>query len=403
MSTEIKTEDLIQAVEKSLEQAIEKYDGQVKDSLSAANETRDEVRALAEKHASLVEQSESLAAKFGEFEQNVTTRMSGGGAREESWGEKLAGDEGLGKMLAGAKHATVNVKNTILGEGGSPQDPVDTIVQADRLPGIVPGAFRALTVLDVVPMGATGSNQIEYTRENTWTNSAAETAEAGSKPESTLTFQLISDPVRTIAHWLKLSKQVLDDAPALQSYVDRRLRHGLRQRLETQILTGNGTSPNIAGLSASGRNTAFTPDSGDNQFDSLNKAKYAVWGADYMPNAIFLNPADWGAIERIKTGISGDNSYLAGDGGALAYVNNGMQPLLWGLPVIPSNAVASGKFYLLDTNAIQMFMRQGATVEMYEQDDTNVQQNLITVRAELRGALAVFHPLAVRYGDLVVS
>lgn len=398
--SEIKSEDLIQAVEKSLEQAIEKYDGQVKESKAAANEVRDEVRALAEKHSTLVEQSESLAAKFQEFEQNVATRMSGGGAREESWGEKLAGDEGLGKMLAGAKHATVQVKNTILGEGGSPQDPVDTIVPTDRLPGIVPGAFRALTVLDVVPMGATGSNQIEYTRENAWTNNAAETAEGGSKPQSSLTFQLISDPVRTIAHWLKLSKQVLDDAPALQSYVDRRLRHGLRQRLETQILTGNGTSPNIEGLSASGRHTAFTPTSGENQFDSVNRAKYAVWAADYMPNAIFINPSDWGAIERIKTGVSGDNSYLAGDGGALAYVNNGIQPLLWGLPVIPSNAVTAGKFYLLDTNAIQMFMRQGATVEMFEQDDTNVQQNLITVRAELRGALAVFHPLAVRYGDL---
>lgn len=402
MSDEIKLKDVIDSVEKQIDQALQKYDGQVAESKTAANEVRDEVKALAEKHASLVEQSEGLAAKFGEFEQNVATRMSGGKQREESWGEKMAGDEGLGKMLGGAKSARIDVKNTILGEGGSPQDPVDTIVPADRLPGIVPGAFRQLSVLDVIPMGATGSNQIEYTRENTYTNAAAETAEAGSKPESTLTFQMISDPVRTIAHWLKLSKQVLDDAPALQSYVDRRLRHGVRQKLETQILTGNGTSPNIAGLSASGRHTAFTPTSGDNQFDSVNRAKYAVWAADYVPNAIFINPADWGAIERTKTGISNDNSYLAGDGGALAYVNNGMQPLLWGLPVIPSNAVASGKFYLLDTNAVQMFMRQGATVEMYEQDDTNVQQNLITVRAELRGALAVFHPLAVRYGDLTV-
>lgn len=403
MTTEVKLQDVIDAVEKQIDTAIAKYDGQVAESKSAANEVRDEVRALAEKHASLVEQSEGLAAKFDEFEQNVSTRMSGGSQRELSWGEKLAGDEGLGKMLGGAKHARIEVKNTILGEGGSPQDPVDTIVPADRLPGIVPGAFRQLSVLDVIPMGATGSNQIEYTRENTWTNSSAETAEGGSKPESTLTFQLVSDPVRTIAHWLKLSKQVMDDAPALQSYVDRRLRHGIRQKLETQILTGNGTSPNIEGLSASGRHTAFTPTSGENQFDSVNRAKYAVYGADYVPNAIFINPADWGAIERIKTGISSDNSYLAGDGGALAYVNNGLQPLLWGLPVIPSNAVGSGKFYLLDTNAVQMFMRQGATVEMFEQDDTNVQQNLITVRAELRGALAVFHPLAVRYGDLVVA
>lgn len=400
MSTEIKTEDLIQAVEKSLETAIEKYDGQVQESKAAANEVRDEVRALAAKHKELVESSEGLAAKFQEFEQNAATRMSGKGAREESWGQKLAGEEGLGKMLAGAKHATIQVKNTILGEGGSPQDPVDTIVPADRFPGIVPGAFRQLTVLDAIPMGATGSNQIEYTRENVFTNNAAETAEGGSKPQSVNTFQLISDPVRTIAHWLKLSKQVLDDAPALQSYVDRRLRHGLRQRLETQILTGNGTSPNIEGLSASGRHTAFTPTSGENQFESLNRAKYAVAGADYMANAIFINPADWGAMERLKTGITNDDSFLASDGAAMSYVNNGLQPMIWGLPVIASNAVTSGKFYLLDTNAIQMFMRQGATVEMFEQDDTNVQQNLITVRAELRGALAVFHPLAVRYGDL---
>lgn len=398
--TDINTETLIKSVESALDSAVERYEGQVKESKTAANEVRDEVKSLAEKHADLVKQSESLSAKFQEFEQTALTSMKGGDQREPSWGQKMVDSEQFKTMLAGGKHARIEVKNTIIGEGGSPQDPVDTLVAADRLPGIIPGAFRQLSVLDVVPMGSTSSNSIEYTRDSSWTNDAAETAEAGTKPESDLSFTLESDPVRTIAHFIKASRQVLDDAPALQSYIDRRLRHGLRQRLESQILTGNGTSPNIEGLTASGRHTAFTPTSGENGLDSINRAKYAVIGADFMANTVFVNPADWGAIERLKAGSG--NEYAAANGNAVGYINNGLQPTVWGMPVVANNNVTEGKFFVLDVNAMMLMMRQGAVVEMFEQDGTNAQQNLVTIRAEMRCALAVFQPTAIRYGDLTV-
>jgi len=292
----------------------------------------------------------------------------------------------------------VEVKNTIIGEGGSPQNPVDTIVAPDRREGIVPGAFRALNVLDVVPMGSTSSNQVHYTQENAFTNSAAERAEGVAKPESTLTFKLVEEPVRTIAHFIKLSKQVLDDAPALEGYVNRRLSHGVRNRLEFQILRGNGTSPNLAGLSASGNNTAFTPATGDSELDSLNKAKYATIGADFMANTVFINPADWGKIERAK--ITG-GAYVLGDGAAITYVANGMIPRVWGMNVVMSNNVEAGKFYVLDINAIEMMLRQAVTVEMgFVNDDFT--KNLFTLRAEMRGALAVYQPTAVRFGNLTL-
>ena len=397
--SEIKTEDLISAVEKSLDQAIEKYDAQVQESKSAANEVRDEVKALAEKHSELVKESEGLAAKFQEFEQNALTTIKGGDGKSETWGKRFIDSDAYAKYLTGdTDRARIEVKNTILGEGGSPQDPINTIVPEDRLAGIVPGAFRPLNLLDFVPMGATNSNQIQYTRENTYTNAAAERAEGTSKAESTLTFELIDEPVRTIAHWLKLSKQVLDDAPALESYVDRRLRHGVRQRLGTQIVVGNGTSPNISGLDQTGRHTDFTPSSGDTQFESINRAKYAVIASDYVANAVLMNPADFGAMERVRTTSGGE--FLAGSGAGLTYINNGLTPIVWGLPVVVSNAVTEGEFFVFDSSAMQLFMRQGAVVEMFEQDDTNVQSNLVTVRAELRAALAVFQPGAIQYGDL---
>jgi HK97 family phage major capsid protein len=292
----------------------------------------------------------------------------------------------------------IEVKNTIIGEGGSPQNPVDTIVAPDRRDGIVPGAFRALSVLDVVPMGSTSSNQVHYTQELAFTNNAAERAEGVAKPESSLTFQLIEEPVRTIAHFIKMSKQVLDDAPALEGYVNRRLSHGVRNRLEFQILRGNGTSPNLAGLSASGNHTEFTPATGDTALDSLNKAKYAAIGADFMADTIFMNPASWGAIERAK--VTG-GAYVLGDGAAITYVASGMIPRVWGMNVVLSNNVESGKFYVLDVNAIEMMLRQAVTVEMgFVNDDFT--KNLFTLRAEMRGALAVYQPTAVRYGSLTL-
>lgn len=400
--TDVNTEALIKSVEGALDSAIERYEGQLNESKSAANEVRDEVKALAEKHSNLVKQSESLAERFREFEQTALTGMKGAGEPVQTWGQKLISSDSFDAFLKGSsQRARIEVKNTILGEAGSPQDPTNVLVPEDRLPGIVPGAFRQLTVLDFIPTGATNSNQIQYTREASWTNDSAETAESGTKPESDLTFELVDEPVRTIAHIIKLSKQVLDDAPALQSYVDRRLRHGIRQRLESQILSGNGTSPNIAGLDQTGRHTDFTPESAENEFDAINRAKYAVIGADYMPNVVFLNPEDWGKMERLKR-ASGDQAYVAGDGAALSYIQNGLTPVVWGMPVVASNAVTAGEFFVMDSNAVQLFMRQAATVEMFEQDEDNVQKNLITVRAELRAALACFTPTAVRYGDLTV-
>ena len=401
MSNENELDTAVKAVETKLETALEKYEGQVKDAGSAANEARDAVKKLSEDYASVSEKSAEYAERIKELEQKASEGFRGDEKAYTTWGSDFVKSGAFQAYKDGQSgKAKLDVKNTILGEGGDPQDPENTLVQEDRLPGIVPGAFRALSILDFVPMGATNSNQIQYTRENAWTNNSAETAEAALKPESDLTFELVDDPVRTIAHFLRVSKQVLDDAPALQSYIDRRLRHGIQRRLQDQILSGDGTSPNISGLSDTGRHTAFTAEDGDTQFDSLNRAKYAVIAADYDPNFIFLNPADWGAMERIK---ASDDHYIAGQGNALSYINNGLTPTIWGLPVVANNSVPEGQFFLGDANAMQLFMRQGATVEMFEQDEDNVTHNLVTVRAELRGALAVFTPAAIQYGDLLFS
>lgn len=345
---------------------------------------------------------EEQEARVLEMEQN----SAGGGGGEEpvlSLGQSIVGADAFNEFHKGPNaKARFDVQlNTIIGESGSPQEPDSVIVTPDRLSGIVPGAFRALNLLDALPMGRTSANQVEYSRELAFTNNAAEAAEAATKAESVLTFEQVNEPVRTIAHFIKASKQVLDDAPLLASYIDLRLRHGVRNRLQTQIAAGNGTAPNLAGLSDTTRSAAYTPATGDNAFDTLSKAKVAVIGAEYEPDFIVLNPIDWGVMERTKISSS-DDRYLAAAQDAMSSIANGMIPTIWGLPVITSNAVTSGKFHMLSRASLMLALRQDAVVEMFEQDGDNVTENLVTIRAEMRAALISYAPAANRYGSLTL-
>ena len=379
-----------------------KYEAEVKANGKATSDTTESLKKVSAEFAELSEKNDSLGIELNELAQKLSAGFDSTGKKVKTVGKQIIDSDNFAEYQKGnINKMTLSVKNTILTESGSPQDPDHNLVQEDRLLGIVPLAFRSLNVLDIIPMGTTTSDTIKYGKESSFTNNATETAQGGAKTESVIEYTSQEDFVRTIPTFLKVSKQALDDAPMLESSINARLGHMIKHKAQQQILTGNGTSPNIAGLSATGNFTAFTPTSGDLATDSINKAKYAVIGADYEANVVIMNPADFGAIERLKTNGT-DNSYAFGGGSALTYVNNGLQPLIWGLPVVLSNDVTSGKFYVMDRFACQLFMREALKIEIFEQDEDNVQKNLLTIRAEARMAFAVYANAPVRYGDLLV-
>jgi HK97 family phage major capsid protein len=390
----METLEIVKGVQASMEK-MDAHNKEVLASLQESTKNNGEMSkdALAKAEASASE-IQKISASILEMEQKLADNVKAGTASPKTLGQIVSKSESYKQFASGeTRHMRVNA-NTITGQSGSPAVNSDTLVQADRLSGIVPGAFRSLRIKDILPVGTTTSNAVEYTRELAFTNAAAETAEGAQKPEATLTFELVTANVATIAHFIKVSKQVLEDSSALESYIDNRLRYGVELRYDNQLLNGNGTGQNISGITDSGNYTAFTPVTGENALDSINRAIQAVEVADYMATGIILNPADWHAIERLKVGTS-DDRYIIGDPAAA------MGARLWGLPVVISNNLASGKVVVGDfQNAYQVFDRSGVVVEMFEQDSDNVQKNLLTVRAEARGTLATFVPAAVQYGDL---
>lgn len=354
------------------------------DALKAANDAASEVQKLADRiiHA----------------EQKLADNVQSGKTEVKTLGQLVIASDAYKDFASGVtSRGRFEVQaNTITGTEGSPPANSDVLVPAQRLGGIIPGAFRALKIRDLLAQGNTTSNMVEYTRENVFTNGAAETAENNTKPEATLTFDLKTAPVRTIAHFIKLTKQVLEDAPALASYVDTRLRYGVELRIDQQILNGNGTGQNISGLTdkdgTTDNYTAFSPTVGETELDALNRMKYLVAAQDYNATAIVLNPATWGAIERLK---DTQDRYVIGS------PLNPYGASLWGLPVVVTNTMAQGKALVAAFDILaQVWNRSGTVVEMFEQDDTNVQKNLVTVRAETRLALAIYRPASSQYGAL---
>ncbi len=363
-----------------LKGAIEKYEGQLRTQGAVADEAKQAVVALSQRFESAMD---DLGKKMAIAGQGESAALSAG--------DQLVATEAF-KALAGGMSqgsARVEVKNTVLSSSTTTGYP-------DNRPGIVPGIAKPLTIRDVLPSGSTSAIMVVGTREASYTNAAAETAQGAAKPESAVTFEQFNTPIETVATWIKVSKQLLSDAPSVVSYINGRLFYMLDERIDLQLLKGTGVTPNLGGLQKTGNFTAFTATSGANLIGSINKAKYDLWAKGYTPDAVILNPADWAAIELAReSGATG--AYLYGAPGTVASTNP------FGVRVVLSSNQTAGQMTIGAFNrAAMVWNREGAVVEAgFVADDFT--KNLVTLRAECRLGLEVSVPGAILHGAITAA
>lgn len=334
-------------------------------------------------------QQRELADRLLQIEQKGTAGPEQ--KSEISWGEQFIKNARYADFAGGnMAKLRVEVKNTLVGS--------DTNVAPDRRPSIVGGAMLPFSMEALLPSTTTNSNAIEFTKENVFTNSAAEAAEGAAKAESSLTWTLVNMPISTVAHWIKISKQLAADAPALAAYVNSRMRYGVNQKVDTQLVVGDGTAPNISGTYDTGNFTAHgyanaALGSTLKKLVLIRKIMADLYAAGYPADAVVLNPADWATIEiELFTTAAGQTLYS---------VNEAGQARLFGIPVIQAIGMAADTFQVgRFSEAYMVYNREGVVVEMSDSDSDNFTKNLITLRAERRLALATEKPAAVRGGDL---
>ena len=257
--------------------------------------------------------------------------------------------------------------------------------------------FQPLTIVDLITWAPLTNDIVTLLRETAWDLMADIVAEGAEKPESNLEFGPLVLNVGVIAHWIKVSNQVLADMPMLASYIESRLAYGIRYKLEYFVVNGHipasGQPKNFSGLMEAGNYDTVVAEVGDTPLDVLNKAKYKAALSFVQPECFVLNPQDWGDIERIK---GSDGHYIIG-----VPTGTGIQAFLWGLPVRFSPVQAIGKFWCGNLSiGFDGYIREDIDTQVSLEDGDNFRKNLATVRSEMRAAGGVIIPDANVAGNL---
>ena len=313
---------------------------------------------------------------------------------EKSIGQQVAEADGLKELVQkGGGRFRLSVK-AIIASGASGGGAAGAWVRPDRImsPMAMPGLQR-MTIRDLMAPGRTSSNLIEYVQESGFTNAAAIVAENTLKPQSDLTFNLVQSPVATLAHYVRATKQILDDSPMLQSYIDTRLRYGLMLVEENQLLNGSGSGGNLNGIyTQASAYVAPITISGATNIDTLRLALLQVELALYPATGIVLHPSNWAGIELLK---DTQGRYI------FSNPQSEGAPRMWGRDVVPTLSMTLNRFLVGSFSmASQVFDREDANVLISTEDQDNFIKNLVTIRAEERLAEAVYRPEAFVKGTM---
>ena len=272
-----------------------------------------------------------------------------------------------------------------------------------RQPGILETALRdpnaVINLFDVIN---TDQNAFSYLEETTFTNNAAEAAEGSAVGEAALAFTEKTESIRKMGVFIPVTDELLADEAGIQGYLNSRLQTMIRLRLDSQLLSGDGTAPNLEGILDAGKSSV-----GSSDFNSYNGNLGRI-GAIYNaitdirvnaftePDAIIMHPNDWNQIVTSVTDVTTSGSknplfVVAGGFGADA------APTIWGLRVIPTTAISNntvlvGKFG--GGEAANVVMRQGMELAVSDSHSDFFTKNQLAIRATMRVGFPVYRQAA---------
>lgn len=376
---------------------------QIKAIDTALNAKTDEfgkaVKAGATEVDGLKAEIKKLVDKQVEIELKLARPSMGNPARgRKSVGQQFIESKQYKDMLAAGK------------VGSSPfevKDVVSTYL-ADPTNGIVtPPLYESeivfapqldLVVNNLLPQIPIDTNAVYYQR-GSYTRAATPKKESKQgtlvvKPQSTLTFALVAETVKTIPVYIKASRQAVEDAPQLQSEIQSLLDYDVRYAKDYQVLFGNGIDPNFNGICPQA--TPFDPTlaaalgvTNITNIDMIRTAMLQVERAGYPVDAIVLNPDDIAGIQLTKNTVG---SYIW----ANPMGGNNTSP--WGITVVKTRLMPAGYFLAGAFRMGGKVYNRSSFLKIADQNEDDLINNLVTILYEIRATLAVKRPDAFVYG-----
>ncbi len=263
--------------------------------------------------------------------------------------------------------------------------------------GIIQNPARKVHIRSLVPIGTAGpGNTLTFMRENGDGEGAiAPVAETAAKPQ--IDFDLIEQTVNfeTIAGWLKITRKALRNIPAILSFLQSRLPEKLLRVEDYQLIQGNGTSPNISGITDGGNYTAASSVADTLVEQIIDSLAQLEDDEERDATGILLRPKDYYGFFKHKAGGSGEYDLPLN----VTFANGVLY--ISGVPVFMSTGMIADKYIVGDWDmGAQLLIQEAMRIEFFEQDDKNVQENKVTVRIEETVAFPIFGDNYFIYGSV---
>jgi HK97 family phage major capsid protein len=378
-----------------------KYSAEQKGEIQARNEELsglvEEVNILSAKSANekaMSEDSEPVSGGYAD-EAAPTSTIGDAFVKSDAYQNYIA--KGVGGIDSTVNFNPMGYKAT-LGAGTTNSYPPEVL----RQPGVLETSLRdPNAVIGLFDQIETDQNAFQYLEETTFTNSAAEAAEEGAAGEAELDFTEQTAAIRKIAVFLPVTEELLADVSGIQGYVNSRLSTMIRLRLDGQLLSGDGTAPNLEGILDAGKTLVNSIDystytSGGGELNRMGAIYEAITdirtGAFIEPDAIVMHPNDWyqtvTAVSDIDTSGSKNPLFVAAGG-----FGAGPQASLWGLKVVPTTAISEGTVLVGrfgGGEAAHVVMKQGIDLAVSDSHSDFFTKGKVAIRATMRVGFPVY-------------
>ncbi len=320
---------------------------------------------------------------------------------QDSRAYKAFMDEGQLNISSEIKYNPFMDTKTLVDEASAYPPPV---VRSDL---IYPTALRnPNSVIDLFSVIPTNQFQYKYLEETTFPNNGAEVAEGSAFGESALAFTERTENIRKFGVSIPVTEELLADVASVNGYLDSRLRNMLQLRLDSELLNGNGSAPNITGIiNKTGINT-FNYSSYAGNLGKIGQLYQAITeirkDAFLEPDAIVMHPSDW---NDIVTSVTADFAGTSGQGYAgkdplfvgAGMFGQGATPQIWGVRVVPTTAIASGTVLVGVFGgglASHIISREGMEVALSDSHSDFFTKDKVMMKASMRLGFAIYRATA---------
>ena len=397
---ENKTKQELDALVNKIDSKIEESSQQVRDNVKNEVDSfkSNEIKDLLDKHTNIVDRLDKI-----EVENKKTASFPVYRTKNEAFTDAFEKSDSLKAMKSGnSDRANVEFKSDVLISGAfSGANSARDVTGVQIVDGIKRDPAAYTNLRDIIPVGATSSNVIRFVKEASWTDNAATVAEGSAPTDSEFTLSANDAVVQKLTSVMTISQEMLDDTPALGSYLSNRIPAKINSLLDTQLVIGSVTSPNLQGLLGAAGSSEFDLSSSAAFYQAVESAQeldviivalnqLAI--ANYQASAIVLHPTDFHKMYLLKDTT---NEYLRGSSITTAdgfFRINGTR-------VLVNTQMNSGEFIVGDFSlGSQIWQREGLNVAFGYEDSDNFSKYLVSVRGMMRIAHSIYSGNAYVWG-----